>query len=51
MRIPYSVAWARGEIQRGILMDCCDGKTRIEDVDLAKADALVLSRLESLKSV
>ena len=48
MRIPYSVAWARGEIQRGILMDCCEGKSRIEDVDLDRADALVKSRLEAL---
>jgi len=48
MRIPYSVAWARGEIQRGILMDCCEGKARIEDVDLDKADALVKARLEPL---
>jgi len=45
MRIPYSVAWARGEIQRGILMDCCEGKSRIGDVDLGKADALVKARL------
>jgi kynurenine 3-monooxygenase len=48
MRIPYSVAWARGEIQRGILMDCCEGKQRIEDVDLGRADALVKARLETL---
>jgi kynurenine 3-monooxygenase len=48
MRIPYSVAWARGEIQRGILMDCCEGKQRIEDVDLNRADALVKARLETL---
>jgi kynurenine 3-monooxygenase len=48
MRIPYSVAWARGEIQRGILMDCCEGKARIEDVDLDRADALVKARLETL---
>jgi kynurenine 3-monooxygenase len=48
MRIPYSLAWARGEIQRGILMDCCEGKQRVEDIDLARADALVRARLEPL---
>ena len=48
MRIPYSVAWARGEIQRGILMDCCEGKARIDDIDLDRADALVRVRLEPL---
>jgi len=50
MRIPYSVAWARGEIQRGILMDCCEGSKRIEEVDLAKADELVRARLEPLEA-
>jgi kynurenine 3-monooxygenase len=48
MRIPYALAWVRGEIQRGILMECCEGKSRIEEIDLAKADALVTSRLEPL---
>jgi kynurenine 3-monooxygenase len=48
MRIPYALAWVRGEIQRGILLECCEGKSRIEEVDLAKADALVQSRLEPL---
>jgi kynurenine 3-monooxygenase len=48
MRIPYALAWARGEIQRGILLECCEGQSRIQDIDLAKADALVLARLEPL---
>jgi kynurenine 3-monooxygenase len=48
MRVPYSVAWARGEIQRGILMDCCEGHSRIGEVDLRKADELVKARLEPL---
>jgi kynurenine 3-monooxygenase len=48
MRIPYALAWARGEIQRGILMEACEGKSRIEQVDLAHADTLVRARLEAL---
>jgi kynurenine 3-monooxygenase len=48
MRVPYAVALARGEIQRGILLECCAGLQRIEQVDLARADALVLARLEPL---
>lgn len=48
LRVPYALAWARGEIQRGILMECCEGRSRLEQIDLAKADALVRSRLEVL---
>jgi len=48
LRVPYLVALARGEIQRGILFDCCEGLQRIEQIDLAKADKLVLARLEPL---
>jgi kynurenine 3-monooxygenase len=48
LRVPYSLALARGEIQRGILFDCCEGLQRVEQVDLAKADALVMARLEPL---
>jgi kynurenine 3-monooxygenase len=48
LRVPYALAWARGEIQRGILMECCEGKARIEEIDLARADVLVASRLEVL---
>jgi kynurenine 3-monooxygenase len=48
MRIPYALAWARGEIQRGILLECCEGKSAIGEVDLPKADAMVLARLEVL---
>jgi kynurenine 3-monooxygenase len=48
LRVPYALAWARGEIQRGILVECCEGRSSIETVDLAKADALVRSRLEPL---
>ena len=48
LRVPYALALLRGEIQRGILLECCEGLQRVEQVDLAKADALVLARLEPL---
>jgi kynurenine 3-monooxygenase len=48
MRLPYVVALLRGEIQRGILLDCCSGRRSLEEVDLARADALVLARLDAL---
>jgi kynurenine 3-monooxygenase len=50
LRIPYALAWARGEIQRGILLESCEGKTALNQIDLAKADSLVLARLEPLIS-
>ena len=47
-RQPYAVAFERGKVQRGILVDATRGRSRIEDVDLAAADALVVSRLAPL---
>ena len=44
-RLPYGVAFERGEIQSGILRELTAGKSRIEDVDLERADALVAERL------
>ena len=44
-RIPYALAFARGEIQAGILRDLTADKTALDAVDLAQADALVLARL------
>ena len=49
LRIPYALAWARGEIQRGILLESCEGKTALNQIDLAKADTLVKARLEPLE--
>jgi kynurenine 3-monooxygenase len=49
LRVPYALALLRGEIQRGILLECCEGLQRVEQVDMAKADALVLARLEPLQ--
>ncbi|HEX8896252.1 MAG TPA: kynurenine 3-monooxygenase, partial [Terriglobales bacterium] len=50
-RTPYSVAAQRGAIQDGILEQLCDSVERLEDVDWAKADALVEQGLTPLRGV
>ena len=45
---PYAVAFERGRIQRALLIEATRGVERIEDVDLDRADALVLERLAPL---
>jgi kynurenine 3-monooxygenase len=47
-RLPYATALARGEIQAGILRELCAGKSTLEEIDLAHADALVSARLPPL---
>lgn len=47
-RVPYRVAFERGEVQAQILRELTAGKTALEQVDLAQADALVLQRLAPL---
>jgi len=47
-RIPYSVAFARGEIQAGILRDLTAGRPSLDGIDLARADALIVERLPAL---
>jgi kynurenine 3-monooxygenase len=49
-RLPYATAFARGEIQAGILRELTAGKTKVDDVDLARADALIATRLPPLPS-
>jgi kynurenine 3-monooxygenase len=49
LRVPYATAFARGEVQRGILLECCAGKASLDEVDLAHADALVRERLAPLE--
>ena len=44
-RIPYATAFARGHIQREILIETTRGCDHIDDVDLDAADRLVLARL------
>jgi kynurenine 3-monooxygenase len=47
-RVPYAVAFARGEIQAAILRELTAGKTELAQVDMAHADALVTQRLSPL---
>ena len=49
LRIPYATAFARGQIQRRILVESTAGCTSIDQVDLAAADARVRERLEPLQ--
>lgn len=46
--VPYATAFARGQVQRGILVELTRGVERLEDVDLDRADALVAERLVPL---
>jgi kynurenine 3-monooxygenase len=49
-RIPYSTALQRGQVQERILAELCEGIERVDDLDWAKADALIgvgLSPMES----
>jgi kynurenine 3-monooxygenase len=48
-RLPYSVAFARGEIQTGILRALCAGKTGMAQIDLVQAAALIAERLPPLQ--
>jgi kynurenine 3-monooxygenase len=47
-RVPYSVAFARGKIQRRILVECTEGIEDIAAVDLERADAMVVEKLSML---
>jgi kynurenine 3-monooxygenase len=47
-RLPYATAFARGEIQAGILRELTAGKTALDDIDFAHADALIAARLPPL---
>ncbi len=47
-RMPYAQAFARGAVQDALLRELADGKSRLEDIDLAHADALVHGRLSPL---
>jgi kynurenine 3-monooxygenase len=50
LRIPYATAFARGQVQRRILVECTAGCSSIEQVDLVAADALVRERLQPLSA-
>ena len=47
-RLPYAQAFARGAVQDALLRELADGKSRLDEVDLAHADALVRERLTPL---
>jgi len=47
-RMPYAQAFARGAVQDALLRELADGKSRVEDIDLARAGALVRERLTPL---
>ena len=49
MRIPYSLALHRSELQRGILVDATRGLATLDEVDWAAVDAAVLAGLEPLQ--
>lgn len=48
MRIPYSVALQRSEVQRDILVDATRGIDSLHEVDWHAADAAVLAKLDPL---
>jgi kynurenine 3-monooxygenase len=47
-RIPYAKAFARGQIQRELLVEATHGIARIEDVDMAALEHAILNRLTVL---
>lgn len=49
LRVPYAEAYERGKIQRQILIECTAGIEDVSQVDLARADELVLARLRPLE--
>ncbi len=49
MRVPYAVALARTDIQRGILERATAGRDSLEEVDWAAVDAEVVRLLEPLR--
>jgi kynurenine 3-monooxygenase len=49
-RVLYAVARTRGEIQSAILRELTVGKTQLDQIDLARADELVMQRLERLRA-
>jgi kynurenine 3-monooxygenase len=49
-RMPYADALARGAAQERVLRALTTGRRRIEEIDLAAADALVRADIEPLAS-
>lgn len=49
-RVPYSIALQRGQVQERILAELCQGINGVDDLDWAKADALIRSGLAPMES-
>ncbi|TLY49760.1 MAG: FAD-dependent monooxygenase [Gammaproteobacteria bacterium] len=49
-RLPYATAFERGNVQAQILRELITGKTGVDDIDLARADALIDARLPLLSA-
>lgn len=47
-RVPYSVALKRGKIQEDILNELSKAKTALDEIDLDRAGALVIEKLDKL---
>jgi kynurenine 3-monooxygenase len=47
-RMPYAQAFARGAVQDTLLRELTQGKSHLDEIDLAQADALVRERLTPL---
>jgi kynurenine 3-monooxygenase len=47
-RMPYAQAFARGAVQDTLLRELTQGKSHLDEIDLAQADALVCERLTPL---
>ena len=47
-RLPYTVAQARGAVQSRILSELTKGRARLDEIDLARGNALVLDSLAPL---
>ncbi|NIR48455.1 kynurenine 3-monooxygenase, partial [candidate division KSB1 bacterium] len=48
-RIPYSAAYARGEIQEQILDELCQSIQSVDELDWQKAEALIHQRLSKIE--
>jgi kynurenine 3-monooxygenase len=48
-RIPYATALKRGQVQARLLDELCDSIERVDDLDWAKADHLIRSKLTPLE--
>ena len=49
--IPYLVAQQRGEVQRALLEEFTQDAASLAEVDLKKAAAAVVGRLQAIKSI